>query len=160
MRLVSTPMRQFGRASSYEWELKGVPLRIEIGRRDLATDAVTIARRDTGEKRQIALPRAAAAIDELLTNIQASLFETARDERERRTLRDPSSYDEMIEYLRRGRRVRLGAVVRRHRVRGARQGRELGDDPVPAARRPAHPVVGMYLLRGVSGGRGRWAQAY
>jgi prolyl-tRNA synthetase len=34
-----------------------------------------------------------------LTNIQASLFETARDERERRTLRDPSSYDEMIEYL-------------------------------------------------------------
>ena len=83
-----------------EWELKGVPLRIEIGGRDLATDAVTIARRDTGEKRQIALPRAAAAIDELLTNIQASLFETARDERERRTLRDPSSYDEMIEYLR------------------------------------------------------------
>jgi prolyl-tRNA synthetase len=83
-----------------EWELKGVPLRIEIGERDLATDAVTIARRDTGEKRQIALPRAAAAIDELLANIQASLFETARDERERRTLRDPSSYDEMIEYLR------------------------------------------------------------
>jgi prolyl-tRNA synthetase len=32
--------------------------------------------------------------------MQTSLLETARDERERRTLRDPSSYDEMIEYLR------------------------------------------------------------
>ncbi len=32
--------------------------------------------------------------------MQASLFRVARDEQERRTLRDPSSYDEMIEYLR------------------------------------------------------------
>jgi prolyl-tRNA synthetase len=83
-----------------EWELKGVPLRIEIGGRDLAADAVTIVRRDTGEKRQIPLPRAAAAIDELLAEIQVSLFQTAHDERERRTLRDPRRYDEMVEYLR------------------------------------------------------------
>src|SRR5512133_1462861 len=55
-----------------EWELKGVPLRIEIGSRDLAAEAVTVARRDTGEKRQIPLPRAAAAVDELLTDVQAS----------------------------------------------------------------------------------------
>jgi prolyl-tRNA synthetase len=32
--------------------------------------------------------------------VQTSLFQTAREEQERRTLRDPSSYDEMIEYLR------------------------------------------------------------
>jgi prolyl-tRNA synthetase len=83
-----------------EWELKGVPLRIEIGGRDLAAGVVTIARRDTGEKRQIPVPRAAAAISELLNDVQASLFESAREELERRTLRDPSSYDEMIEYLR------------------------------------------------------------
>jgi prolyl-tRNA synthetase len=83
-----------------EWELKGVPLRVEIGGRDLAAEAVTVARRDTGEKRQIPLPRMAAAIDELLTDVQASLFRTAHDERERRTLRDPRRYDEMIEYLR------------------------------------------------------------
>jgi prolyl-tRNA synthetase len=83
-----------------EWELKGVPLRIELGPRDLAAAAVTVARRDTGEKRQIPLARARAAIGETLNDVQASLFQAARDERERRTLRDPSSYDEMIEYLR------------------------------------------------------------
>src|SRR2546425_260093 len=83
-----------------EWELKGVPLRIEIGGRDLAAAAVTVARRDTGEKQQTPLPGAAVAIDELLRDVQASLFQTARDEQERRTLRDPRRYDEMIEYLR------------------------------------------------------------
>jgi prolyl-tRNA synthetase len=77
-----------------------VPLRIEIGGRDLAAGVVTVARRDTGEKQQIPLPRAAGAIGELLDDVQASLFGSARDELERRTLRDPSGYDEMIAYLR------------------------------------------------------------
>jgi len=85
-----------------EWELKGVPLRIEIGRRDLAAGVVTVARRDTGDKQQLSVSRACGAIDELLDDVQASLFEAARDERERRTLRDPSGYDELIEYLREG----------------------------------------------------------
>jgi prolyl-tRNA synthetase len=83
-----------------EWELKGVPLQIEIGSRELAAGAVSAARRDTGGGQQISLPRLAIAINELLSNVQASLFRTARDEQERRTLRDPSGYDEMIEYLR------------------------------------------------------------
>jgi prolyl-tRNA synthetase len=83
-----------------EWELNGVPLRIEIGARDLAAGVVTIARRDTGEKQQIPVARAAAACNELLRDVRASLFNSAADELERRTLRDPSSYDEMIEYLR------------------------------------------------------------
>jgi prolyl-tRNA synthetase len=83
-----------------EWELKGVPLRIEIGGRDLAAGAVTVARRDTGRKQQVSIPDVAAAIDELLSEVQASLFQSARDEQQRRTLRDPSGYDEMIEYLR------------------------------------------------------------
>jgi len=39
-------------------------------------------------------------VEELLSDLQASLFRDALDERERRTLRDPSGYDEMIEYLR------------------------------------------------------------
>jgi prolyl-tRNA synthetase len=83
-----------------EWELKGVPLRVELGGRDLAAGAVTVARRDTRDKQQIPLPRAAAAIGDLLSDVQASLFEAARDERERRTLRDPSGYDELVGYLR------------------------------------------------------------
>jgi prolyl-tRNA synthetase len=83
-----------------EWELKGVPLRVEIGGRDLASAAVTVARRDSGEKRQVPLGGVAVAIDEMLSDVQASLFQAASDEQERRTLRNPSSYDEMIEYLR------------------------------------------------------------
>jgi prolyl-tRNA synthetase len=83
-----------------EWELKGVPLRIEIGGRDLAAAAVTVARRDTGDKQQIPVRGVAVAIDEMLRDVQSSLFQAARDEQERRTLRDPRRYDEMIEYLR------------------------------------------------------------
>jgi len=83
-----------------EWELKGVPVRVEIGSRDLAEAAVTVVRRDSGEKQQIAAGRVAAAIVELLSDVQASLFRSALDEQERRTLRDPRSYDVMIEYLR------------------------------------------------------------
>jgi len=83
-----------------EWELKGVPLRIEIGGRDLAAGVVTVVRRDSARKQEIPIPRVAVAIHEMLDDVQASLFESARDELERRTLRDPRGYDEMIEYLR------------------------------------------------------------
>jgi len=83
-----------------EWELKGVPLRVELGGRDLADATVTIARRDTGAKERIPRAGAAAAIGALLRDIQASLLERARDERERRTLRDPAGYGELIAYLR------------------------------------------------------------
>ena len=83
-----------------EWELKGVPLRIEIGGRDLAASAVTVARRDGGEKEQVPLARVSERIGELLSDVQASLLATARAERDRRTLRGPSGYDEMIEFLR------------------------------------------------------------
>jgi prolyl-tRNA synthetase len=83
-----------------EWELKGVPLRIEIGGRDLAAAAVTVVRRDTGHKQQIALTRVVPVTGELLSDVQASLFRAAQDERERRTLREPRSYGEANEYLR------------------------------------------------------------
>jgi prolyl-tRNA synthetase len=83
-----------------EWELKGVPLRIEIGGRDLAAGAVTVARRDSGDKEQIPLARVRGRIRELLDEVQASLFRAAREEQERRTLRDPGGYDEMTEFLR------------------------------------------------------------
>ena len=83
-----------------EWELKGVPLRIELGARDLAERAVTVARRDTGEKEQLPLDGLARALCELLEDVQASLFRSAREERERRTLSSPDSYGELIAYLR------------------------------------------------------------
>jgi prolyl-tRNA synthetase len=84
----------------HEWELKGAPLRIELGARDLAAGVVTIARRDRGEKQEVSRGRVAGVVAELLDDVQASLFRDALEERERRTLRDPSGYAEMIEYLR------------------------------------------------------------
>jgi len=83
-----------------EWELKGVPLRIELGARDLAAGVATIARRDADGRQQVPLPGVVAAVGELLDDVQASLFASARDERERRTLRDPRGYDELVAYLR------------------------------------------------------------
>jgi prolyl-tRNA synthetase len=83
-----------------EWELKGVPLRIELGGRDLASGAITVARRDTGDKQEVPLTRASASIAQMLGDVQTSLFRRAHGEQERRTLHDPRSYDEMIEYLR------------------------------------------------------------
>jgi prolyl-tRNA synthetase len=83
-----------------EWELKGVPLRIELGGRDLTAGAVTVARRDTGDKQQIPLGGLSVEVVRMLSDVQTSLFRAAQDEQERRTLRDPSSYDEMLEYLR------------------------------------------------------------
>jgi prolyl-tRNA synthetase len=84
----------------HEWELKGVPLRIEIGARDIAAEAVPVARRDTGAKETVPLRHLRERVGELLSDVQTSLFRAARDEQERRTLRDPSDYDELIEYLR------------------------------------------------------------
>jgi len=84
----------------HECEVKGVPLRIEIGPRDVAAAAVSVARRDGGPKQQIPVARVAAATGELLADVQASLLQSARDEQERRTLRHPAGYDEMIDYLR------------------------------------------------------------
>jgi prolyl-tRNA synthetase len=86
-----------------EWELKGAPVRVELGGRDLAAAAVTVARRDTGEKQQIPLERVGTEIQELLSDIQASLFRAALHDQERRTVRNPDSYPEMIEYLREAR---------------------------------------------------------
>jgi len=60
-----------------EWELKGVPLRIEVGPRDLASDHVTVVRRDTRAKEQVGVPGVVERILQLSTDVQASLFERA-----------------------------------------------------------------------------------
>ncbi|MEM3374101.1 MAG: proline--tRNA ligase [Candidatus Woesearchaeota archaeon] len=59
------------------WELKGVPLRIEIGPKDLEKDQITIARRDTSEKYQIPISNIKTKVNELLTEIQKNLYQKA-----------------------------------------------------------------------------------
>ena len=60
-----------------DWELKGVPLRLEFGPKDAAKSVVSYARRDTGEKGTIPLPSVATDIPALLEKIQKDMYEKA-----------------------------------------------------------------------------------
>jgi prolyl-tRNA synthetase len=60
-----------------EWELKGVPLRIEVGPRDLAEEVVTIVRRDSRAKEQVKLTGVPQRVSELLIEVQQALFDRA-----------------------------------------------------------------------------------
>jgi prolyl-tRNA synthetase len=62
-----------------EWELKGVPIRIEIGPKDLAAESLTYVRRDTGEKVQMLSASADSLfIQSLLSEIHGSLYRQAQ----------------------------------------------------------------------------------
>lgn len=61
----------------HEWELKGIPLRIEIGPRDLEKKEVVIVRRDNAEKKSIKINKIKTSIDDELNKIQESLFKKA-----------------------------------------------------------------------------------
>ncbi len=63
----------------YEWELKGVPLRIEIGPRDLEFRNLTLVRRDTMEKFQVPEEEAASRVLETFSEIQSSLSRKASE---------------------------------------------------------------------------------
>ncbi len=62
----------------YDWELKGVPLRIEIGPRDIKNNEVICARRDTYEKIRVKKEDLTAKIKELLNDIQSNLYVKAK----------------------------------------------------------------------------------
>ncbi|XP_070578959.1 bifunctional glutamate/proline--tRNA ligase-like [Ptychodera flava] len=64
------------------WELKGVPIRIELGPRDIKQGQFVAVRRDTGEKMTISADGAVNKIKSLLEDIQASLFAKATKERD------------------------------------------------------------------------------
>jgi prolyl-tRNA synthetase len=62
-----------------------VPLRLELGPRDLAAAQVVVARRDTAEKQPLPMAELAVRIPQLLETIQAALFERALEFRARHT---------------------------------------------------------------------------
>jgi prolyl-tRNA synthetase len=61
----------------YEWERKGVPVRLELGKKDLANNTLFMARRDTGEKTSISSDEVVMAVSKTLEDIQANLFDRA-----------------------------------------------------------------------------------
>lgn len=60
-----------------EWELKGVPVRVEVGPRDLLTDQVTLVRRDNRDKDKVSVEGAVDRIQDLLIEVQQGLFARA-----------------------------------------------------------------------------------
>ncbi|WP_064094186.1 proline--tRNA ligase [Rossellomorea aquimaris] len=68
-----------------EYEMKGIPLRLEVGPRDIENGQVILARRDTGEKITVPVSELEEKVAELLTDIQIHLLEKARDHREEQT---------------------------------------------------------------------------
>ena len=75
-----------------EWELRGVPLRLEIGPKDIEKSSVLIARRDTREKLAVPMDGLAGQIRGLLDDVQRNLLERAVRFREEHTQR-VESYD-------------------------------------------------------------------
>ena len=67
-----------------EWEMKGVPLRIELGPRDIEAGKMLCARRDTLEKSEVALENVADSVKTLLATIQKDMLEAARARRDSR----------------------------------------------------------------------------
>ena len=90
-----------------EWEMKGAPLRMEAGPRDVQQGNVGLVRRDTGEKQVLAKNEAIEKIPYLLENIQQGLFEQALKFREENT-HNIESYDEFKRVIKKGGFVRCG----------------------------------------------------
>ena len=68
-----------------EYEMKGVPLRLEIGPRDIENNSCVIARRDNGEKTVVSLDELETAIPQLLQAVHDGLYQKALENRENRT---------------------------------------------------------------------------
>ena len=77
-----------------EWEMRGVPVRIEIGPRDMENGKAMLVRRDTGEKESVAIGNVVERVAQLLKDIQQSLYNTARELREKNTHR----IDDYVEF--------------------------------------------------------------
>ena len=96
-----TPGRKFN-----EWELKGVPLRIEIGPRDLRAGQAVLVRRDTGTKKSVKLVDLEGEVGAELDDIQRSLLQKAK-ERLAENTHDAASLEELEKTLK-----EKGGIVR------------------------------------------------
>jgi prolyl-tRNA synthetase len=100
----------FGRRVT-DWEIKGVPLRVEVGPRDVAQGLVTLVRRDSGVKSLLGLEKVAQEVPSLLETIQSDLLTRALAHRDEHT-HDVSTIAEAIDATKDGfARLSWDAVV-------------------------------------------------
>jgi prolyl-tRNA synthetase len=85
----------FGRRA-VEWELKGVPVRVEVGPRDVVAGQITLVRRDDSTKRPVPFASTVAEVTATLTAVQDALLAEAKQFRDGRTV-DVGTVDEAAE---------------------------------------------------------------
>ncbi|MCF8225583.1 MAG: proline--tRNA ligase [Bacteroidales bacterium] len=81
-----------------EYELKGVPVRLAIGPRDVENNTVEIARRDTMEKKTLSVEGISGYISKLLDEIQENIYNKALDFREKNTC-ESNTWDEFVDIM-------------------------------------------------------------
>ncbi len=86
-------------AKYYEWELRGIPLRLELGPKDLEKQSVFSARRDTREKAAIPMAGVAASVAALLERIQNDMFAAAKARQEANSIRTAMTYEKFKEIM-------------------------------------------------------------
>jgi prolyl-tRNA synthetase len=82
----------------HQWELKGIPIRIELGPRDLKANQVVMVRRDTGQKTPVIEADIPTTVDKLLVEIQNNLFAKAKAILQEKTT-PVQNYDEFKKVL-------------------------------------------------------------
>jgi len=90
-----------------EWEMKGVPIRVEVGPRDMEGGTVFCARRDTGEKKSYEIESAATELGKLLGEIQKNMFNQAFEFREKNTF-SAKNYEDFKNLIENGGFIRCG----------------------------------------------------
>ena len=81
-----------------EYEMKGVPIRIAMGPRDIENGTVEIARRDTGEKHTYSFTDLSTKVEHLLEQIQSNIYQKALDYRDEHITR-ANTWDEFVDVL-------------------------------------------------------------
>ncbi len=81
-----------------EWEKKGIPIRIEIGPKDIEKNKAVVCRRDTGQKQEVEIEKIPTNVESLLEQIQKDMFEKAKNFLDSNT-HEVNSYDELKEFF-------------------------------------------------------------
>ncbi|MBN2652927.1 MAG: proline--tRNA ligase [Spirochaetales bacterium] len=84
-----------------EWEMCGMPVRIEVGPRDMENRKAVLVRRDSGEKIFVEFDKISDTLDEILKDMQVALLEKARAYREENTF-EINNYDEFLKFFNEG----------------------------------------------------------
>jgi len=98
--VVEVDDRNIGGARGWDWIKKGIPLRVEIGPRDIAQDSVYVGRRDKSHREKVSLKRGqfVAEIASIMDEMQENLFASARGfaDDHTRTIEDAKEFAEFF----------------------------------------------------------------